>query len=139
MKGSVAEWSAHWTHNLAVLRFESWSDRWICSLSSQVQILHHTCKQPTDCLMPVGVNPVMLYLNYLFQKKENEANKAIMGYNYNKGTLSSVSQVSIFLVRNFFPVQQKSEILILHLYLLQGEQQGTVQFMQCICHLSFYL
>ena len=80
MKGSVAEWSAHWTHNLAVLRFESWSDHWICSWSSQVQILRHTCKQPTDCLMPVGVNPVMLYLNYLFQKKENEANKAIMGY-----------------------------------------------------------
>ena len=40
---------------------------WICSWPSLVQILGHACKQPTCCLLPVGVfNPVMLYLNYLF-------------------------------------------------------------------------
>ena len=39
----------------------------ICSGWSQVQILRHACKYPTGCLLPVGVlNPVMLYLNYMF-------------------------------------------------------------------------
>ena len=42
---------------------------WICSRLSRVQILGHACKKPTGCLLPVGVlNPVMLYLNYLFSK-----------------------------------------------------------------------
>ena len=43
---------------------------WICSRSSRAQILGHACKSwPTGCLQPVGVlNPVMLYVNYLFSK-----------------------------------------------------------------------
>ena len=40
---------------------------WICSRFSQVLIVYHAFKQPTGCLLPVGVfNPVMLYLNYLY-------------------------------------------------------------------------
>ena len=40
---------------------------WISTRLSRVQILGHACKWPTGCLLPVGViNPVMLYLNYLF-------------------------------------------------------------------------
>ena len=63
----MAEWSALRTRNPAVsgsspaLAFCS-----ICSRSSRVQILGHACKQPTGCLLPVGVfNSVMLYVNYL--------------------------------------------------------------------------
>ena len=45
---------------------------WICSRSSRVQIHGHDCKWPTAAnwlLLPAGVlNPVMLYLNYLFSK-----------------------------------------------------------------------
>ena len=45
MKGSVAEWSTHWTHNLV-----GWGSSlalatcWITSLSSQVQMLGKSCK-----------------------------------------------------------------------------------------------
>ena len=41
---------------------------WIYSWLSWVQILSHTCKWPTGCLLPVGViNLVMFYLDiYLF-------------------------------------------------------------------------
>ena len=45
MKGSVAEWSTHWTHNLV-----SWGSSlalatcWTSSRSSQVQILGKSCK-----------------------------------------------------------------------------------------------
>ena len=66
--GSVAEWSACRTRNPAVLGSSpALATCWICARSSRVQILDHACKQPTGCLLPVGVfNPVMLYLNYLF-------------------------------------------------------------------------
>ena len=66
--GSVAEWLPRRTHNPAVPGSSpALATCWICVLSSRVQILGHACKQPTGCLLPVGVfNPVMLYLNYLF-------------------------------------------------------------------------
>ena len=68
---SVAEWSAHQTDNLAVLGSRpTLATSWICSQLSQVQILRHTCKQPTGCLLPVGVlNAVMLYYFELFVSK----------------------------------------------------------------------
>ena len=68
--GSVAEWSARRTLNPAVLGSSpALATCWICSRSYQVQILGHACKKPTGCLLPVEVlNPVMLYLNYLFSK-----------------------------------------------------------------------
>ena len=43
--GSVAEWSAHWTHNLVVLGSSpALATYWNCSWSSQVQILGHDCQ-----------------------------------------------------------------------------------------------
>ena len=64
----MAEWSARRTRNPAVPGSSpALATCWICVLSSRVQILGHACKEPTGCLLPVGVfNPVMLYLNYLF-------------------------------------------------------------------------
>ena len=46
----------------------AWTTSWIYSWLSWVQILSHTCKWPTGCLLPVGViNLVMFYLDiYLF-------------------------------------------------------------------------
>ena len=66
----MAEWSARRTRNPVVLGSSPALDTcWICSRLSRVQILGHACKKPTGCLLPVGVlNPVMLYLNYLFSK-----------------------------------------------------------------------
>ena len=68
--GSVAEWSARRTRNPVVPGSSpALATCWICSRSSRAQILGHACKWPTGCLLPVGVlNPVMLYLNYLFSK-----------------------------------------------------------------------
>ena len=70
LRGSVAEWSARRTRNPVVPGSSPALDTcWICSRLSRVQILGHACKKPTGCLLPVGVlNPVMLYLNYLFSK-----------------------------------------------------------------------
>ena len=64
IRGSVAEWSAHGTRNPAVLGSSpALLTCWICSQLSRVQILGHTCKQSTGCLLSVGVfNRVMLYL-----------------------------------------------------------------------------
>ena len=64
------EWSARRTRNPVVPGSSPALDTcWICSRLSRVQILGHACKKPTGCLLPVGVlNPVMLYLNYLFSK-----------------------------------------------------------------------
>ena len=63
-------WSARRTRNLVVPGSSpALATCWICSRSSRVQILGPACRQPTACLLPVGVlNPVMLYLNYLFSK-----------------------------------------------------------------------
>ena len=67
--GNVAKWSGH-THNPVMPGLSpTLATCWICSRLSQAQILGHACKQPTGCLLPVGVlNAVMLYLNYLFSK-----------------------------------------------------------------------
>ena len=66
----MAEWSARRTRNPAVPGSSpALATCWICARSSRVQILGHACKKPTGCLQPVGVlNPVMLYVNYLFSK-----------------------------------------------------------------------
>ena len=66
--GSVAECSARRTRNPAVPGSSpALATCWICFRSFRVQILGHACKQPTSCLLTIGVfNPVMLYLNYLF-------------------------------------------------------------------------
>ena len=66
----MAEWSARRTRNPAVPGSSpAMATCWICARSSRVQILVHACKWPTGCLLPVGIlNPVMLYLNYLFSK-----------------------------------------------------------------------
>ena len=66
----MAEWSARRTRNPVVPGSSpALATCWIYSRSSLVQILGHACKYPTGCLLPVEVlNPVMLYLNYLFSK-----------------------------------------------------------------------
>ena len=58
----MAEWSACRTRNQAAPSSSSTlATCWICSWSSCVQILGHVCKQPTGCLLPVGIfNPVFV-------------------------------------------------------------------------------
>ena len=55
---------------------------WICSQVSRVQILGYACKQPTGCLLPVGIlNLVIFHLNlFVSFSLKSPMGKRIMKY-----------------------------------------------------------
>ena len=67
--GNVDAWPACWTRNPSVPDSHSTlATCWICSRSSRVQIHGCALNQPTCCLLwGGGFNPVMFYLDSLFQ------------------------------------------------------------------------